>query len=54
MDSQKQTSNHSQTNKPQLKDYQETIILVVLLLVAIGFLIWSLHAYQANFLDSLR
>lgn len=35
-----------------MKEWQRTIVLVILLGLAIGFLIWNIHATDSNFVDS--
>ena len=37
-----------------MKEWQRTVILLLLLVLAIGFILWSRHAYDVNFLRSLR
>lgn len=36
-----------------IKEIHRTIILLVLLAVAVGFLIWSAHTTDANFVDTI-
>lgn len=37
----------------RLKEWHRTVILVLLLVVALGFIIWSRHNYDTNFTQSL-
>lgn len=39
--------------KFRLKEWHRTIILVVLLVIAVGFIMWSRHSYDVNFTQSL-
>jgi hypothetical protein len=36
-----------------MKEWQRTVILVVLLALAVGFLVWSRHTVDANFVQTL-
>lgn len=36
-----------------MKEWHRTVILVLLIVVAVGFIIWSRHAYDTNFLQGL-
>jgi uncharacterized membrane protein YhfC len=36
----------------RLKEWQRTIILLVLLAIAIGFILWSRNQYASNFTES--
>jgi hypothetical protein len=36
-----------------MKEWQRTVVLVVLLIVAIGFLWWSSHTTDVNFVQTL-
>lgn len=37
-----------------MKEWHRTVILLVLIAIAVGFLVWSQLAYQHNFIESLR
>lgn len=37
-----------------MKEWHRTVILLILLAVAIGFLVWSSHATDSNFVDTLQ
>ncbi len=37
-----------------MKEWQRAVGLVLLLLVAIGFIVWMRHNYSTNFLQSLH
>jgi len=36
----------------KMKEWHRTVVLVALLALAVGFLVWSAHATDANFVDS--
>ena len=36
-----------------MKEWQRTVILILLLALGIGFLVWNTHATDVNFLQSL-
>ena len=36
-----------------MKEWQRTVVLVVLLAVAIGFILWSRQSIDTNFIDGL-
>jgi uncharacterized membrane protein YhfC len=37
----------------RLKEWQRTVILLALLVLAIGFIIWSKNQYNTNFVDNI-
>lgn len=37
-----------------MKEWHRTIVLVVLLALAIGFIIWSSHSTDTNFVNTLH
>lgn len=37
-----------------MKEGYRTVILLILIAIAVGFLAWTQLAYQHNFIDSLR
>lgn len=37
-----------------MKEWQRTVLLLVLLGIGIGFLVWTNHATDANFVQDLR
>lgn len=36
-----------------IKEWHRTVVLLILLTVAVGFLIWSAHTTDANFVNSI-
>ncbi len=39
-------------NKFYLREWQRTVILVLLLLAGIAFMYWTTHSYDQNFINS--
>ena len=37
-----------------MKEWHRTILLVILILIAFGYIIWSRQLLENNFIDSLR
>jgi len=38
----------------RLQEWHRTVALVALIALAVGFIVWSQHAYDVNFVRSLR
>lgn len=54
MDSRQKTSSQSKDDLAEKKDYFKTFLLVLILLVAIGGLIYVTTSYQDNFIGSIE